>query len=131
MTEPPAWHTAAVERARREAFTVPEPVVRATEYTVCCLPESDVNYHQYAVYVRDCGDGRYAVVGGGNMCLGTDGSWDYGVNQRDRGDEWLSTHRFDLETALRLAQEQARLVVVNGRTVADVLHLGKQSTGQP
>lgn len=38
-----------------------------------------------------------------------------------REDDWLAAHRFDLDTALKLAREAAPHVTVNGRTVADAL----------
>lgn len=100
---------------------VPEPTVQAVEYTVNCLPEDDLDSHVFAITVQYRGAGRYAVIQHGQMCLGADGTWDHGVKEYDRGDAWLDAHRFDLDTALRLAKEQAPRVTVNGFTVADAL----------
>jgi len=119
--QPPAWHTAAQKRAQTEAPTTPEPAVQAVEYTVNCLPEDNINSLLYEIRVQYRGNGRYAVIRGGDMCLGSDGTWDYGVKAYDRDDDWLNAHRFDLDTAIRLAKEQAPLVTVNGRTVTDAL----------
>jgi hypothetical protein len=91
------------------------------EYTVSCLPDDDMNGDLFAIRVQYRGNGRYAVIRGGDMCLGADGTWDRGVKEYDRGDDWLDAHRFDLDTALKLAKEQAPLVTVNGHTVADAL----------
>ena len=117
----PAWYLAVTKRAEQEAPNVPEATVLATEYSISCIPEDDINATVFQVRVQYRGANRYAVIRGGDMCLGADGTWDFGVKEYDRGDAWLDAHRFDLDTALRLAKEQARLVTVNGRTVSDCL----------
>jgi hypothetical protein len=119
--QPPAWHVAAEQRARDEAPTVPPATVQAVEYTVNCVPEDDINSFSFQIRVQYRGNGRYAVIRGGDMCLGADGTWDFGVKEYDRGDDWLNAHRFDLDTALNLAKQQAPLVTVNGHTVTDAL----------
>ncbi|MDX3283601.1 hypothetical protein, partial [Streptomyces scabiei] len=93
----------------------------ATEYSVSCVPEDCVDAFIFSIRVQYRGSGRYAVIRGGDMCLGADGTWDHGVKEYDRGQAWLDGHRFDLDIALRLAKEQAALVTVNGHTVTDVL----------
>ncbi|MGW9375680.1 hypothetical protein ACWGVR_37385, partial [Streptomyces xanthophaeus] len=55
------------------------------------------------------------------QCLGSDGTWEYEMRPSEREDEWLDAHRFDLDTALKLARDQAPLVTVNGFTVDDAL----------
>ncbi|GAA3154222.1 hypothetical protein ACFQ0X_43995 [Streptomyces rectiviolaceus] len=97
---------------------IPEPVVRAVEYTVNCVP--DDGYH-FEIRVQHRGKGRYAVTRHGHSCLGADGTWDRGVKEYDRGDAWLNAHRLDLDTALNLAKKAAPHVTVNGYTVADAL----------
>lgn len=119
--QPPAWYLAVQQRAHDEAPTVPEATIQPTEYTVNCLNGEYLDNHLFEVRVQYRGAGRYAVIRGGQMCLGADGTWDYGVKEYDRGDDWLNAHRFDLDTALKLAKEQARLVTVNGHTVSDAL----------
>lgn len=91
-----------------------------TEYTVCALPESNVNYSHYAITVQYRGDGAWAVCHGG-FCLGIDGEWDYEPSPSSRDDDWLATHRFDEQTARQLAEEHALHVTVNGITVDQAL----------
>lgn len=123
--EAPDWYRAVTKRALEEAADAPEPTVQAVEYTANCLPEDDLDSHVFEIRVQYRGNGRYAVIRMGS-CLGVDGTWDQGVKEYDRGDAWLDDHRFDLDTALRLAKEQARLVTVNGHTVADALAMQKK-----
>lgn len=118
---PPAWYLAASKRAQQEAADVPEATVLATEYSVNCLDGEHLDNHLFEVRVQYRGAGRYAVIRSGDLCLGADGTWDHGVKEYDRGDDWLNAHRFDLDTALRLAKEHAPLVTVNGHTVADAI----------
>lgn len=91
-----------------------------TEYTICALPETNVNYSHYAIRVAYRGDGMWAVLAG-VYCLGSDGEWDYEPLPSSRDDDWLATHRFDETTALRLAEEQAPLMTCNGITVQQAL----------
>lgn len=101
--------------------TTPEATVMAVEYTVNCVPEDDLDSFCFEVPVQYRGNGRYAVIQHSHSCLGADGTWDQGVEEYDRGDDWLDAHRFDLDTALRLAKEAAPHVTVNGYTVAHAL----------
>ncbi|MFP3986930.1 hypothetical protein U9R90_05385 [Streptomyces sp. E11-3] len=103
----------------------PEPTVQATQYTVNCLPEDGINSHVFEITVEYRGRDRWAVKRH-SSCLGADGTWDYEMRSSSREDEWLATHRFDLETALKLAKEQAPLVTVNGFTVADALRMAER-----
>lgn len=120
--EQPTRYTAAQQQARAEA-AAPEPAVQAVEYTVNCVPEDDLESHLFEVRVQYRGAGRYAVIQHGHLCLGADGTWDHGIKEYDRGDDWLNTHRFDLDTALRLAKEAAPHVTVNGHTVTDAISM--------
>lgn len=104
--------------------TLPAPTVSPARYTVSLLPESDVNYRLYVVEVMYWGDGHWGVINGAtDTRLGIDGAWADGIKPYGRGDDWLDAHRFDLDTALRLAQEAAPHVIVNGRTAADAYRL--------
>lgn len=96
-----------------------------TEYTICALPEGNVNYRHYAITVEWRGDGRWAVCSGG-FCFGTDGEWEYEPRPSERDDDWLDTHRFDEQSALRLAEEQAPLMTCNGITVQEALARSKR-----
>jgi hypothetical protein len=95
----------------------------ATEYTVNAIPEGvdEFNRDLFEIKVEWRGKGRWAVVKRGHWCLSTDGEWDLESIPSERTDEWLSTHRFDLDTALTLAKEAAPHVTVNGWTVARVI----------
>ncbi|MEU5660116.1 hypothetical protein ABZ802_31535 [Streptomyces sp. NPDC047737] len=96
----------------------PEATVQATEYEVSILPEDDINRPLFVITVQYRGEGRWAVTRHGS-CLGTDGQWEFGIKEYDRGDAWLDAHRFDLDTALRLAREAAPHVICNGHTALD------------
>lgn len=102
-------------------MTTPEPVVQATEYEVSILPEDDINRSTFAITVQYRGEGRWAVIRH-SSCLGADGTWDFGVKEYDRGEAWLNAHRFDLDTAIRLARDAAPHVVCNGHTATDAYH---------
>ncbi|WP_399559229.1 hypothetical protein OH809_45500 (plasmid) [Streptomyces sp. NBC_00873] len=97
---------------------LPVATCQAVCYEVSILPEGDINRHVFNIDVEYRGEGRWAVTRHGS-CLGTDGEWAEGVKEYDRGDDWLNAHRFDLDTALRLARDAAPHVVVNGHTAAD------------
>jgi hypothetical protein len=87
-----------------------------TEHTICALSEDHDLFWDFAIKVGYRGKGTWAVHRR-SRCLGTDGVWDYEPLPSERDDDWLTTHRFDEQTALRLAEEQAQLVTVNGITV--------------
>lgn len=106
-------------------MTTPEPVARATQYAVNCLPEDGIDSHVFEITVEYRGRDRWAVKRHSQV-LGADGSWDWEMRSSEREDDWLDSHRFDLDTALRLAKEQAPLVTVNGHTVADALRMAEQ-----
>ncbi len=99
---------------------LPEAAVRSTRYTVSCLPEDHVDRHLFEVNVEYRGADRWAITRH-QHCLGSDGTWDFGIQPYDRGDVWLHTHRFGLDTALRPAKEAAARVTVNGISVTAVL----------
>lgn len=127
---------ASEQRALDEAPTVPAATVQAVKYVVSCMPE-DEDRGPFGVTVEYRGEGRWGVYRNSHCCLGADGSWSWGYAWRDGAQEpttdeewteyhagrdaWLAAHRFDEETALRLAREHAPLVTVNGFTVSDVL----------
>jgi hypothetical protein len=105
-----------------------ETYQRITRYEVSVFPDemlsdpgSAMDADTWSVLVEHRGFGRWAVTRSVRRCLGADGEWDYEPSPSGREDDWLETHRFDLETALRLAAEQAPLVTVNGMTALDIL----------
>ncbi|MFE7233961.1 hypothetical protein ACFVAF_25490 [Streptomyces sp. NPDC057596] len=97
----------------------PEPTVQATSYEVSLLPEGDVNRLVFTLKVEYRGDGRWAVVRH-RQCVNAAGEWSWESVPSEREDEWLAAHRFDLETALKLAKEHAPKVMVNGMTALSV-----------
>lgn len=99
----------------------PTPHVRATRYEVSCLPDGHDDLGHFSITVEYRGRDRWAVLQRGRWCLSNTGEWDYEPTPSDRTGEWLAAHRFDRDTALRLAREQAPLIRVNGHTVADAL----------
>ena len=102
--------------------TTPEATVKVTQYTVNCLPEDGIDSHVFEITVQYRGDGRWAVLRHG-WCLGSNGKWDYEMRPSERDDDWLSWHRFDLDTALDLAKQAAPHITVKGFTVADALRM--------
>lgn len=107
----------------------PKPTVKATHYEVSCLPEENVNARHFTLRVEYRGRDRWAVTDG-HDCLSKDGTWSYESIPSNREDDWLAAHRFDLDTALRLAKEAAPKVTVNGYTVADALAM-TAARGEP
>lgn len=105
---------------------------RPTEYTVSAsgLPEGDLDADLYSITVAYRGCGLWAIKRR-SRCLGSDGTWDYESIPCERTDEWLAAHRFDLDTALRLAAEQVPKVRVNGWTVHDALAAAERREQSP
>jgi hypothetical protein len=105
---------------------VPEPTVLPTRYAVSCLPEGHDDRWTFTIQIRYRGRGRYAIEHGIRQ-YGTDGTWSYEPDWAEDGsdekaeDAWLDAHRFDHDTALRLAKELAPRLTYRGRTVADAL----------
>lgn len=110
---------------------LPEVIARPSSYTVSILPERNIDTHLYEIRVEERGqiDGttRWAVCRMG-QCLNRRGRWDYEMLPSSRTDRWIAGHRFDLDTALRLAKKAAPLITVNGWTVADMLNRTKEPT---
>lgn len=100
----------------------PEIVPVVSAYTVCALPTDNANHHIYSIKVELTHDEHdtWAVRRMGR-CLSTAGQWVYEPQPSSRDDTFLAEHRFDRDTALRHAVEQAPNVIVNGSTVADCL----------
>lgn len=101
----------------------PTPAVQemVTEYAYTALPEGHDDSPHFTVYVRYRGAGRWAVMRYDRDALGVDGEFNWEPSPSNREDDWLDTHRFDLETAQRMAREVAPKMRVNGWTVDRVL----------
>ncbi|TYB69669.1 hypothetical protein FXF51_05775 [Nonomuraea sp. PA05] len=104
-------------------MTIPEPEMRVTRYEFCCLPEGHIDAPHFTISVEYRGRGLWAVLDG-PFALDADGRKDYEPRPSSREDDWLATHRFDLDTAKRIAVKAAKVQTVNGHTVADVLQKG-------
>jgi hypothetical protein len=102
---------------------IPEPTVQATGYVVSCLPEGHDERWTFTVQVPHRGDGLFAVKHSLRY-YGSDGTWSYEPDfaEDDAAETaWLDEHRFDHDTALRLARQLAPTLTYRGRTVADAL----------
>lgn len=92
----------------------------ATQYAVTLLPEGDINSYLYEITVDYRGHGLWAITRH-RQCMTHDGGWDWEPIPSERDDDWIATHRFDLDTALALAKEAAPHVTVNGITAVEAL----------
>lgn len=101
----------------------PQIHVQVTEVRVSLVPwsEDDPESMLWDVTLSWRGGDRWAVCLHGHRCLGADGEWDWEPSPSNRTDKWVSAHRFDYKTALRLAAEKAPEVTVNGFTPLDHL----------
>jgi len=98
------------------------PDITVTRYTVAVLTEADcVDWFVWDIHVENRGRGRWAVSRGGGIVLSDEGRWVVEPIPSERDDEWLDTHRFDHDTALRLAAEQALKLRINGHTAQDII----------
>lgn len=111
-----------------------EPHVQTSGYLVSLLPEGEEDRYLFTVKVEYRGDGKWAVKNR-SRTLGIDGEWSWGFtwSEGDREpstsdemsrfdaeqNEWLAAHRFDEETALRLAKEACRTLSYRGWTAED------------
>lgn len=93
--------------------------VMPTEYVVTCAPRWSINAGPWTIRVVERGPDRWAVSLRGIWCLSDTGNWDEEPLPSERDDAWKTAHRFDLNTALRLAKEAAPAIVagVVGRGV--------------
>lgn len=99
---------------------LPVPAVPTT-YTVCAVPPDDIGNHvPYEIQVERTHHSGTWAVRRWQRCLGADGEWDWEPLPSSREEDWLATHRFDLDTALRLAADAATAIVVNGMTAAQM-----------
>ncbi|MFN2636853.1 MAG: hypothetical protein ABR585_07500 [Gemmatimonadaceae bacterium] len=114
---------------------IPAPEVRVTRYEVSCLPPDDINALAYTLTVEWREGDRWAVKTSG-ACLNADGVKSWGHHWEDGREPvtdeemdahevsrqaWVDAHRFDEETALRIAREVAPTMTCMGHTVAEAL----------
>jgi hypothetical protein len=113
-----------------------DPFVQPTAYLVSCLPEGHDDRWTYSIRVTYRGDGLWSVQRRGqyvdaNGIPSPGFSWSGGPDEpateaeMDSFDKeqaaWLAVHRFEHDTALRLAKELAPTLTYRGRSVADAL----------
>lgn len=120
--------TAARRRARAGLTLDTKVYCEATEYEISIFPLGHEARAYFAVTVEYRGPGSWAVCDKGR-CLDAEGNWDYESSPSSRKDDWLTEHRFDLNTALRLAQEAAPYLVCNRRSAIEVL--AEEGLGSP
>ncbi len=119
---------ASATRRRRPACPSP-PSCRPPTLLWSCLPIGHDERWEYTINVRHQQDGLYTVQHGQKLYgtrrhLEREPGWpETGI---DEGTVWLAAHRFDHDTALRLARELAPRLTYRGRTVADALAEGAQ-----
>lgn len=97
----------------------PVPTVRPTHYEVSVLPETDVNFRAYRLFIERRSGDKWSVHDG-FASLAVDGTWTEGLKSHGR-DGWTERHWYDLETARSLAIAAAPHVNVNGVTAAQAL----------
>ncbi|MEU6582835.1 hypothetical protein [Nocardia sp. NPDC046763] len=90
---------------------MPEPIVTATMYAVSCLPIDHPDNPHYRVAVRRRSGGQWVV---------SDGFDFYDPTGAPSAEPWPMERGDALELAKRIAPK----LVVNGRTVTDVLARG-------
>jgi len=102
----------------------PDPLeitVEATQYTITPAALRDTyDGSVWSVTVEYRGKGKWAVLNVGRT-LTVDGDWEEEPRPSSREDNYLARCRFELEDALRLAQEVLPTVRWNGMTPADVV----------
>lgn len=104
------------------------PFVDIVTFDVSCFPLDHEDRRNFNVTVEYRGRGMWAVKHH-MMCLGADGEWDYESSPGNREDEWIASHRFTMQEAIRRAREIAPKLTVNGWTVRDVMLKREHPTG--
>lgn len=114
----------------------PPVMTTATTYTVSCLPDDQVDGGRWTITVRFIGAWSYReprprdqqwVVEHRGFYLDRDGGW----WSPPRTDEQWERHRFSFEDAMRLAQEHAPKLKINGLTVTDVIERRARRAAEP
>jgi hypothetical protein len=85
---------------------------------VSIMPEDMQDRRNFTITIARTSPGRFAIRWLGD-CLSRDREWEYEHIPSERRDDWLETHRFGYDEALKIAREMAPTLAVNGRTVQD------------
>lgn len=108
---------------------VVQPITQVTQYTIYALPlDLCLDAYHWSIKVEWRAEGKWAIKHM-SQCLGDDGQWDWEPSPSNREDDWLAHHRFDEQTALRLAQQAVSDICINGQTPADLLAKYTDRTG--
>ncbi|MFF2864545.1 hypothetical protein ACFVSX_32275 [Streptomyces rubiginosohelvolus] len=100
-----------------------EPIVTTTRHEVSLFPLDDINRRAFTLYVERL---RYRRPGEGEWRV-TDGV--YGYNERALPDtDVRDAPGFDETTALGIAKEAARHIVVNGMSATEVYDRTRPAT---
>lgn len=94
--------------------------VTLTSMEVSCLPEEHDARPAYTVKIAYRGNGLYAVEHV-RWCFDRDYQRDYNRVPDEGAEEWLARFRFDFETAMKVAERVAHLLIINGRTAEQLL----------
>jgi hypothetical protein len=86
--------------------------------SVSLLPVDNPDRRHYELRVNRRPGDRWVVTTHHGDLLNTAGEWSHGA---DVDDAWKAEHWHTYETAIRLANEACRLIVVNGRTATEAL----------
>lgn len=106
-----------------------------TEYRFSMLTEADtVDYFVWDIHVQWRGGDRWAVTRGGSIVLSADGEWTVEearfIDSPTEREAWLAEHRFDLATALAMAEAELPRMRINGLTALDILARSAHPTGE-
>jgi hypothetical protein len=138
VTGLPAWIlTGTRDLSIPQPDALPVVTVEPTVFRVCPLPVGfpDGDLWTLRLELRADERGESWAVTNRSRSLGADGTWSYGFawqggnrepvteaemdDYNAAGDAWQAAHRFDLNTAVKLATEAARTVTVMGKTAAE------------
>lgn len=91
---------------------------RSTKYVVSALPEDLDEHYAWSVTVEWRGGQEWAVCRG-RACYDRSGNqnWELSSNSAEE----IAKYRFPLGDAISIAERVARRLIVNGRTVEEVL----------
>lgn len=91
-------------------------------YRLSMLTEADCSdWWVWNIYVERRDATRWAVTRGGGISLDADGGWSIEQRPDYPGDPVIDRWRFDLDTALRLAEAELPLMRINGSTAPDII----------
>jgi len=91
-----------------------------TTYMVGTMPFDNMEAHAFTITVEWRGGDRWAVCRAG-QCATKTGRWSHERQPSSRTDYWKRTHRFDLDTALALAEKLAPKLKLMGKTAEEII----------